>query len=141
MAHQIKNPDKTELLKLQLNAAIEIYKNHCELFLKWVALYLAVVGAIAIYIINKELSDVIRRWIPVLIAIGSLLLSIGCFGMWTWLKNLERAMNKVSGELGISPLPLFGANILTLLMLILSAGFCVVGLSLAFWWKSYFPSP
>jgi hypothetical protein len=87
MTPQIQNPDKTELLKLQLNASIDIYKNHCELFFKWVALYLTVVGAIAIYILNKELSNVVRRWISTLIALGSLLLSVGCFGMWTWLKK------------------------------------------------------
>jgi len=92
-------PDKTELLKLQLNASIDIYKNHCELFFKWVALYLTVVGAIAVYILNKELSKEMRRWIPTLIAIGSLLLSVGCFGMWTWLKNLERAIDNFSSRL------------------------------------------
>src|ERR1043165_8321294 len=64
---------KDAIVQQQLNSLIGLYQNHLELFLKWITIYSTVVAAIAVYIFNEKASAQIRKGIPLLIAVASLI--------------------------------------------------------------------
>ncbi len=58
-----------------------------------------------------------------LIAAGSLGVSIGCLAMWSWLKELEREVVNVSKKLGEVRFPSFLGIRMTVLALIMTLCF------------------
>lgn len=101
-------PDKhSEMLRQQLNALISLYEHHLDLFWKWITLYATVVTAIGVYIFNKDITPPTKRLFPLLIAVASLGIAFGCFIMWSWLKELEREVKRISQEINTPGYPSF----------------------------------
>jgi disulfide bond formation protein DsbB len=98
---------ESELLSHQLNALINLYEHHLDLFWKWITLYATVVTAIGVYIFNKDITPPTKRLFPILIAVASLGISFGCFIMWSWLKELEREVKRIMNELNAPRYPSF----------------------------------
>ena len=116
---------KDALVQQQLNALIGLYQHHLDLFLKWITIYSTVVVAIAVYIFNQEINAQVRRWIPVLIAAGSLVVCFGCLTMWYWLKQLQDEINQLSDKLGESRYPSLLGIKMTLIAGVVTASFAV----------------
>ena len=91
---------QSDLLERQLNTLIGLYEHHLDLFLKWMTLYVTVVGGVAVYIFNQEIDAQIRQKLPLVIGAGSFIVSLGCLIMWNWLKKLEKEVKDVSDKLG-----------------------------------------
>ena len=88
IAHREAAPHKdSEMLREQLNALINLYEHHLDLFWKWITLYATVVTAIGAYIFNKDIAPSTKVLFPILIAVASLGMAFGCFIMWSWLKK------------------------------------------------------
>jgi amino acid permease len=101
-------PDRDgELVRQQLSALISLYEHHLDLFWKWITLYATAVTAISVYIFNKEITPPTRRLFPVLIAIASLGIAFGCYIMWSWLKEFEREVKRLSDEVNALRYPSF----------------------------------
>ncbi len=96
-----------ELIRQQLSALIGLYEHHLDLFWKWITLYATVVTAIGVYIFNKEITPPTKRLFPILIAIASLGVAFGCYIMWSWLKELEREVKRISNEVNAPHYPSF----------------------------------
>ena len=101
-------PDKdSEMLRQQLNTLINLYEHHLDLFWKWITLYATIVTAIGVYIFKKEITPSTRQLVPLLIAVASLGVAFGCFIMWSWVKELEREVERISEEVKIFHYPSF----------------------------------
>jgi disulfide bond formation protein DsbB len=101
-------PDKhSEMLREQLNALMSLYEHHLDLFWKWISLYATIVAAITAYIFNKDITPATKRLFPIMIAIASLGVAFGCFIMWSWLKELEREVKRISDEINAPAYPRF----------------------------------
>jgi ribose/xylose/arabinose/galactoside ABC-type transport system permease subunit len=101
-------PDKDEELKRQqLRALINLYEHHLDLFWKWITLYVTIVTGLSAFIFNKDISITTKRLFPILIAIASLGVALGCAIMWSWLKEFEREVTRISSELMSSRYPSF----------------------------------
>jgi len=101
-------PDKdSELINQQLNSLMSLYEHHLDLFWKWITLYSTVVTAIGVYIFNKDITLATKRLFPILIAVASLGVAFGCFIMWSWLRELEREVKRISSEAGSLRYPRF----------------------------------
>jgi hypothetical protein len=99
--------ENEDLIYQQLNALINLYEHHLDLFWKWITLYSTVVGALVAYIFSKDISPVNKRLFPILIAIASLLVAFGCYIMWSWLRELEKQVKRFSKEVRIPEYPSF----------------------------------
>jgi disulfide bond formation protein DsbB len=86
------------LILQQLSALINLYEHHLDLFWKWVTLYATVVTAIGAYIFNKDILLPTKRLFPILIAVASLGVAFGCYIMWSWLRELENEVKRLSNE-------------------------------------------
>lgn len=131
-------PSQSELYKLQIDSHIELYKHHLDLFLKWITLYLAVVSALIVYIFNESITSETRRLLPLLIAIGSLVLASGCASMWVWIRDVEREVKAITERLQISMPSRFLGKRMTILVLVVSAGFAVMSALLYLFWGNIF---
>lgn len=101
-------PDEDgELINQQLNSLMSLYEHHLDLFWKWITLYATVVTAIGVYIFNKDITPATKRLFPLLIAAASLGVAFGCFIMWSWLKELEREVERISTEARVLHYPGF----------------------------------
>jgi len=113
----------SESKRQQLIALISLYEHHLDLFWKWITLYATVVTAIGVYIFNKDIAPSIKPLFPILIAVASLGIALGCFIMLSWLKELERKFNCVSNEVDAPGYPSFLGIKMTLGALIASVIF------------------
>jgi ribose/xylose/arabinose/galactoside ABC-type transport system permease subunit len=101
-------PDKdSDMLRQQLNTLINLYEHHLDLFWKWITLYTTIVTAIGVYIFNKDIIPSTKRLFPLLIAVASLGIAFGCFIMWSWVKELEREVERISDEVKTFHYPSF----------------------------------
>jgi len=114
---------KDAIVQQQLNSLIGLYQNHLELFLKWITIYSTVVAAIAVYIFNEKASAQIRKGIPLLIAVASLIVCFGCLIMWNWLKQLQGEINQLSDKLNETRYPSLLGIKMTLIAAIVTALF------------------
>ena len=114
---------KDAIVQQQLNSLIGLYQNHLELFLKWITIYSTVVAAIAVYIFNEKASAQIRKGIPLLIAVASLIVCFGCLIMWNWLKQLQGEINQLSDKLNETRYPSLLGIKMTLIAAIVTAFF------------------
>jgi hypothetical protein len=96
-----------ELIRQQLSTLINLYEHHLDLFWKWITLYATVVTAIGVYIFNKDIMPPTKRLFPLLIAAASLGISLGCFIMWSWLKELEGEVKRLCDEVEVLRYPSF----------------------------------
>ena len=114
---------KDAIVQQQLNSLIGLYQNHLEVFLKWITIYSTVVAAIAVYIFNEKASAQIRKGIPLLIAVASLIVCFGCLIMWNWLKQLQTEINELSDRLNETRYPSLLGIKMTLIAAIVTAFF------------------
>lgn len=112
----------------QLTTLFNLYEHHLDLFLKWITLYATVVAAIAVYIFNQDIDSAIRRWIPMLIAAASFVVSLGCWILWFWLKELKGKVNQLSNELGETDYPSFLGMKMTAISALVTAAFGVLNI-------------
>jgi len=138
MSENTENQERLGFLKMQVTESIGIYKHHQELFLKWISVYGAVIAAISIYLFNTGLTPNAKRLIPVLTALGSLTVALGCVGMLDWINRLETRVQQMSEEIGVAPSPFFGGKRLVLFMLIVLVGAFFLSLCILIWWESIF---
>jgi disulfide bond formation protein DsbB len=120
--------DDGALLYQQLNKLMGLYEHHLDLFWKWIALYVTIVSAIGAYIFNKDITPQTKRLFPILIAVASLGVTLGGFIMWSWLKELEREVKRISTEVRAPQYPSFLGIKMTVAALIVSAAFAVFNL-------------
>jgi drug/metabolite transporter superfamily protein YnfA len=90
--------EEGESLRQQLGTLLNLYEHHLDLFWKWITLYATIVSALSVYLFNKEITLSTKRLFPVLIAAASLGVAFGCFIMWSWLKELEKEVKRISAE-------------------------------------------
>jgi len=114
-----------ELINQQLNSLMSLYEHHLDLFWKWITLYSTVVTAIGVYIFNKDIELPTKRLFPILIAVASLGVAFGCFIMWSWLKELEREVKRISSEAGAPHYPGFLGVRMTVAALFATIAFAV----------------
>lgn len=119
-------PEKDDdIIRRQLDMLINMYEHHLDLFLKWITLYATVVAAVAVYVFNQAVAPETRRLLPLLIAAASLMVSVGCFAMWSWLKELEKEVREALSKSGETHCPPFLGIRMTVLALVMTAGFAV----------------
>jgi disulfide bond formation protein DsbB len=102
---------------------MSLYEHHLDLFWKWITLYATVVTAIGVYIFNKDITPSTKRLFPLLIAVASLGIAFGCFIMWSWLKDLEREVKRISSEARTPHYPRFLGVRMTISALFASVAF------------------
>ena len=93
-----------------LRVVVDTYKHHFDLFVKGWILYFAVIGACASYLSKGDVSDALRGWAAVLIALFSLLGIQRCQPLWQWVHGVEETIAQLSIELGVPPLSLSGTK-------------------------------
>lgn len=119
-------PDEDdELINQQLNSLMSLYEHHLDLFWKWITLYSTVVTAIGVYIFNKDIELPTKRLFPILIAVASLGVAFGCFIMWSWLKELEREVRRISNAAKAPHYPRFLGVRMTVAALFATIAFAV----------------
>jgi hypothetical protein len=138
MSAENQNQERLEFLKMEIAEAIELYKHHQELFLKWIGLYGATITALSVYLFHAEVTLYGRRLIPLLIAFGSLPVAVGCLGMFYWTRQLETWVKRMSDELGVSSAPYFGGKHLNLIMGIVLFGAFLLSFFVLMQWESIF---
>ena len=99
--------EKDDHLTQQLNTLMNLYKHHLDLFWKWITLYVSIITAVSAYMFNKDLLPSTRQLFPVLIAVASLGIAFGCFIMWSWLKELQKEVTRISDEIKSYQYPSF----------------------------------
>jgi hypothetical protein len=119
-------PEK-ELLRLQLSSYLDVYKHHFDLFLKGVAGYFVVVGTLTSFTFAKEMSRNQKIVFPVVISIGSLIALFACVISRQWVKDLERAVERITSALSGEPFPFSGAKGILSIMMVISIIFCFAG--------------
>jgi|GEM_PF-6776103 len=85
-------------LAQHLNSLMKLYEHHLDLFWKWITLYVTVVTGISAYIFNKDILPSTKRLLPLLIAVASFGIAFGCLIMWSWLKELQNDVSRLSSE-------------------------------------------
>ena len=113
------------VIQQQLNALIGLYQHHLDLFLKWITIYSAFVGAIIAYVFNQETEPRTRKGIPLLIAAASCIVSFGCLTMWNWLKQLQEEVNQLSDRLNETRYPSLLGIKMTLIAALVTAAFAL----------------
>ncbi len=117
-----------ESLRQHLSTLINLYEHHLDLFWKWITLYATIVSATSVYIFNKEITLSTKRLFPILIAAASLGVAFGCFIMWSWLKELEREVKRISTEIQSVRFPSFLGIRMTFAALIVTVAFAAFNL-------------
>lgn len=96
-----------QILSKQLDTLMDLYEHHLDLFWKWVTLYVSIITAISAYIFKDNISVELRRIFPVLIALSSFVLSIGCAIMWAWMKEVRDEALRITNEINTFRYPSF----------------------------------
>lgn len=86
---------------------MKLYEHHLDLFWKWITLYVSIVTALAAYIFNKDILPSTRQFFPILISVASLGVAFGCVIMWSWLRELQTEVKRISDEIGSFRYPSF----------------------------------
>jgi hypothetical protein len=115
----------TELIYDRFNTLVHLYEHHIDLFWKWVTLYSTVIGALIVFFVEKKFVLPNGRLFPFLIALASLVISYGCFIMWSWLKELEGVLKDLSSDLGIPYRPNLLGKRMTIAALILTVSLSI----------------
>ena len=116
-----------EVLRLQLSSYMDVYKHHFDLFLKGVAGYFVIVGALTSFTFAKEMSWNQKVVFPVIISIGSLIALFACVVSRDWVKDLESAVGRITTALSGEPFPFSGAKGILSVMMVISMVFCIGG--------------
>jgi hypothetical protein len=109
----------------QLNTLVTLYEHHLDLFLKWITVYAGICAGVAAYLFQGGGDASAKRIIPLFIALASFSVSVGCYYMWSWLKDIERKVKKLSSRLEKDPFPSFLGVRMTLLALLVTLIFAV----------------
>lgn len=109
----------------QLDALIRLYEHHLDLFWKWITLYVTVVSATSVYIFNRDITPSTKRLFPILIAVFSLGIAFGCLLMWSWLREVEREVKRISAEVRSARYPSFLGIRMTVAAFFASLAFAV----------------
>ncbi len=97
-----------KVIESHLNASLEVYKHHFDLFLKFNALYLAAVGAMAGYMFTPPATPSVRQSLAFMIAVASV---VGFFGNAVarfWLRDLKKTCTHALLSIGNSFISIFG---------------------------------
>lgn len=108
--NQLKETGRSDLLRAQLVAYLDVYKHHYDLFLKGVFLYLAASGAIAGYVFREGVAGAVRETLMLVACFGSLIFVFGCVGSRKWVGMMEERVNRICSELGVVDFPFYGAK-------------------------------
>lgn len=117
-----------ELHKYNLTMRVDIYKTHFDLFVKGVALYLAIVGAIAGLIFQPSATGTTRSALALFVGLCSGLGVAGSRIGIAWTRAAQADMDQISDALGITRLSLIPASRIATLALTLSS--CLLALSI-----------
>ncbi len=109
----------------QINMLVRLYEHHLDLFWRWITLYVTIASAISVYIFNKEIPTSTRRLFPILIGAASLGVTFGCLIMWSWLREFENEVKRLTNEIEASSRPSFLGLRMTLAAMIVSFLFAV----------------
>jgi len=112
-----------------------VYKHHFELFLKGVAIYVALIGGSVAYGFHRDATPEIRSILMTFLAAVSVLAIYGCWTSFSWVSEIEVVIKRVSASISSEPIPLWGAKRIVsavlagaVLVLALSAYTVVAGL-------------
>ena len=121
-------------LTQNLEELMSLYRHHLDLFWKWITLYVSIVTLLMAYVFNGDLLLETRRLFPILIAVASLGIAFWCMIMWSWLKELQKEVLRISDELQPLHYPSFlgirmtkGALVATSLLAVLSLLYSAYG--------------
>ncbi|HZF08423.1 MAG TPA: hypothetical protein VFE33_06490 [Thermoanaerobaculia bacterium] len=101
-------PQRQELMA-QWQTAMEVYKHHFDLFLKAVALYFAIVGAVAGFMYRDSFPLSSQRALSVLIAFLSVVTMMGCWMSFRYVKRLRDLVSALASDLRLKDFPFTGA--------------------------------
>jgi hypothetical protein len=119
--------ERTKVLLTQYQALLEVYKQHFDLFLKGVTVYLAAMSAIAGFAIAKETSANIKLLLSALIPCGSLIAFFGFLISRRWVAHLQKSLESIEAELRIQPFPFSGPKGIILTMILAALAFFIAG--------------
>jgi hypothetical protein len=104
-----------------LDLYLGVYKHHFELFLKGLALYLAIIGGTAAYLYRDGATRDARVALWLFLFLVSALAIAGCKVSLDWVSAIEGTVTRLSTAIGLEPFPLDGAKgakgIVTMVML------------------------
>jgi hypothetical protein len=106
--HVQLEPSSDQLQK-QLELYLDIYKHHFDIYLKAVALYLAVLGATLAYLFRAETKDADRAILALFIVFLSVGAVAGSLFSRRWVVDVQRIHHGISSHLGYPPFPFTGA--------------------------------
>lgn len=111
---------KPELPFEQLKLYLELYKHHSDLFLKGMALYLAIAGTLSGFYFSDRVNMQTKRYIAFGVTVGSVVAFAGCLISHKWLKAIDAHMAHLSSLSGFEQIPLFGPKGILVIMLLIS---------------------
>jgi hypothetical protein len=116
-----------ELLRAQLSSYLDVYKHHFDLFVKGVFGYFVVVGALTNFAFDE--GQPVRRGVlfALTISIASVIAFFSCVISREWVKDLERAVRRITDALSGEPFPFSGAKGILGIMMVISVIFCIGG--------------
>ncbi len=117
--------NKDTIIQQQLASLLGLYQHHLDLFLKWITIYSTVIGSITVYIFNQDINPRVIRWIPLLIAAASIVVSCSSIMIWSWLKQLQIEVNQLSDRLNAARYPSLLGIKMTMAMAMVTAIFAV----------------
>jgi hypothetical protein len=112
--------EKPELPFEQLKLYLELYKHHSDLFLKGMALYLAIAGTLGGFYFSDRVNMQTKRYIAFGVTVGSVVAFAGCIISHRWLKAIDSHMAHLSSLCGFEQIPLFGPKGILVIMLLIS---------------------
>lgn len=72
-------------------------------------LYVTIISA---YLFSKDVLPARKKWFPILIALASFGIAVGCLTMWSWIKGLQNEMKLLAGDANSSQYSsLFGIKV------------------------------
>lgn len=120
-------------LMTQWKTALEVYRHHFDLFLKAVALYFAIVGALAGFIYRDNMPLASQKSLSILISLLSVVSLLGCWLSRRYVKTLQALVGSLARELHIQDFPFTGALNITSLFAWTSGALAIIALLNAFW--------
>jgi len=117
----------------QWKTALEVYRHHFDLFLKAVALYFAIVGALAGFIYRDNMPLASQKSLSILISLLSIVSILGCWLSRRYVKALQTLVDTIARELHIKDFPFTGALNITALFAWTSGVLVIIALFNAFW--------
>jgi hypothetical protein len=106
-----------EQLQKQLELYLEIYKHHFDMYLKAVALYLAVLGGVLAYLFRAETSAADRRILASFIVLLSVGAVVGSLLSRRWVIDVQRIHHAIAADLGYPLFPFTGATRIVILIM------------------------